>query len=589
MFISLYNKLCKTKEQYNILDTFILGMCFIMIPLSLSSLWLPSNHYILLVYVTTSILYWFLNKKHLKKSIEKLKKILSEFSIIQITAILLSLICILLYVLYCTCWDDALYYHHQQIQWNEEYAVIPGLANIEDRFGFNSNYLLLSSIFTFRFLFSDPLYALQSILFIYVMIWVFKEVITSNFQINRLILLFIFLFLFLQNSDFLTDSSTDIMPNVCAFYFIAYLSLYPNSFKEKKLFVFILPLVLCTFKMSIFPLCIVSIYILYYTIKFGKKTTLIFLITSSFLIIGLWLIRNVIISGYLVYPLYELDIFSFDWKVPEGIAKIQQKVAITTFARGLFKDFITFHFFERSGYFTFKLFFFKNVIVTIFYLIIVFSLFVIPYKLIKKGNIKNLDDNAQLILYTSLIVSFIYWLLSAPDVRFASGIICGATFFILNFFFGKREIYFPKLGAAMFYGTIVFMAFMSISRSNRFLKWMDEYRDVVNPYNKRSLLLEPFSANDQATQEILNSYIEYKMNNGITVYLFKDGNSYGKIPCTRDIYPNIILIEGKLQSIETVEARGSTVQRGFRTKKEYIPIIDSLAEEGIVKTIREWQ
>lgn len=588
IFIFLYNKLCKEEEQYNIPDTLILGICFVLIPLSLSSLWLPSNHYTLFAYCAISSFHWIFNKERLKKRIREIKASFLSLSTPQKAAILLAICSILLYVLYCKVWDDALYYHYPQIRLNEEYAVIPGLGNIEDRFGFNSNYLLLSAIFTFRFLLGEPIYALQSILFIYIMIWVLKEVVTSGFHISRMVLLFFFLVFFSLNANFLSDSSTDIVPNICVFYFIARFTLYPELLNKRNLFAFILPVTLCTFKMSVFPLCIFSLYIFFILIKEKRKALPVFLTVSAISIIGLWLVRNIIISGYLVYPLNELNIFSFDWKIPEGIAKIQREIAIGNFAQGIFKDLITFYFFERSGFLTFKIFLINNILVTLFYLIIIISPFFIYYISCWKKDRNRQLKQPQLMLYITLLLSFTYWLLSAPDVRFASGIICGTAFFILNFIVYQRKDRFHRLKTALLYSTIVIMVIMSVNRSNHYHRWMEDYKSVITPYNKMSLLIRPFSAKDQQLEpNLLDSCTEYNTN-GITIYVTKDGNPFGRLPRAKNISPHIVSPHGKLQSVETVEARGYSLKDGFRTKKEYISIIDSTAEKIIIQEKKNW-
>ncbi|GAB6008322.1 LIC_10190 family membrane protein [Dysgonomonas reticulitermitis] len=585
MFISLYNKLCKKNDQYNIPETFMLGICFILVPLSLLSLWFPSNQYMLLLYVIISFGYWTLNRSRFTDKIQRVKETIKDISLPQKTAILLSSCSILLYTLYSICWDDALFYHYQQIEWNETYPVVPGLANLEDRFGFNSNYLLISAIFTFKFLFGEPLYVLQSILFIYVMVWVLKEVIISKFNISRLLLLFIFLFFFSLNAGFLTDSSTDIVPNICAFYYIAKFALYPN-FSDKKLFFFILPIMICTFKMSIFPLCLLSIYILFLAIKDKRKSQFIFFVTFSFSIVSLWLIRNVIISGYLVYPLHELDLFSFEWKIPKGISMIQREIAMAQFAKGLFKDYITFYFFERSGFWTFKQFFINHLFTIVCYIIIMTSSVFLLYRFIWRKKLNDILEDQQFVFYISLIFCFMYWLLSAPDVRFASGIICGTTFFIISFICGKRHIHFARLGSIMFYCTIITLSVISINRSIGYNKKISENHLAGNLYEIKDLLIRPFSSIDQTVVHPSN-YVKSEMN-GLTIYLTKDVNLFDKFPRFKDISPKIIAPHGKLQGIITIEARGNTLQEGFRTKKQYVNIIDSLAKELVEKEKVSW-
>jgi uncharacterized MnhB-related membrane protein len=585
MFISLYNKLCKKDDQYNVPETFMLGICFILVPLSLLSLWFPSNHYMLLLYVVISSGYWIFNKSRLTDRIQRVKVTIKNLSLPQKTAILLSSCGVLLYTLYSICWDDAFFYHYQQIEWNETYPVVPGLANLEDRFGFNSNYLLISAIFTFKFLWGEPLFVLQSILFIYVMIWVLKEAIISRFDVSRLFLLFIFLFFFSLNADFLTDSSTDIVPNICAFYYIAKFALHPSSF-NKRLFFFILPIMICTFKMSIFPMCFLSVYILFLSIRDKRKLQFMFFITFSFSIVCLWLIRNVIISGYLVYPLHELDLFSFDWKIPKGISMIQREIAMSQFAKGLFKDYITFYFFERSGFWTFKQFFINHLISVACYIVIMISPVFLLYRFIWKKKLNDILENQSFIFYISLISCFMYWLLSAPDVRFASGIICGTTFFIINFICGKRHMHFPRLGSIMFYCTIIILSAISVNRSVRYNKKVSDNYLAGGLYERKDIFIKPYSSIDQ-NYLYPSNYEEVKMN-GLTVYLTKDLNLFGKIPRVKDISSKIIAPHGKLQGIITIEARGNTLQEGFRTKKQQVNIIDSLAKEIIKEEKINW-
>ena len=55
----------------------------------------------------------------------------------------------------------------------------------------------------------------------------------------------------------------------------------------------------------------------------------------GFLIVLPFLIRNVWISGWLVYPFTALDVFPVDWKIPEGIAAYDAK-EIQVWGRGIY-------------------------------------------------------------------------------------------------------------------------------------------------------------------------------------------------------------------------------------------------------------
>ncbi len=100
LFIHLYNKLCNNKEQYGFLDTFFLGMCFILIPLQFTSLWLPSNHYILLAYIIICIAYWACNKERTKEQIRKITDLLNSLTLFQKILICIALLAVIFHSLF---------------------------------------------------------------------------------------------------------------------------------------------------------------------------------------------------------------------------------------------------------------------------------------------------------------------------------------------------------------------------------------------------------------------------------------------------------------------------------------------------------
>ncbi|MEI6021803.1 MAG: hypothetical protein WCR21_11800 [Bacteroidota bacterium] len=60
--------------------------------------------------------------------------------------------------------------------------------------------------------------------------------------------------------------------------------------------------------------------------NFGKLSFL------GTIVLAPWLVRNIILSGYLIYPFPALDIFNFDWKIPISNA-IAEKSITENFAR----------------------------------------------------------------------------------------------------------------------------------------------------------------------------------------------------------------------------------------------------------------
>lgn len=55
-------------------------------------------------------------------------------------------------------------YHAQAIRWIEEYGVVPGLANLHSRFGYNSASFALSAFFSETWLIGRPMHCVAGFL-----------------------------------------------------------------------------------------------------------------------------------------------------------------------------------------------------------------------------------------------------------------------------------------------------------------------------------------------------------------------------------------------------------------------------------------
>ncbi len=256
MLIVIYNKVCKTKENYGFIDKLLLGLSFLVIPLSIWSLWLPSNHIFLAIILFVCIGYRGISYRKTNNILSGLKKktrggILSPY---QITILVISILVSTFFFTWQHEVYDSAFYHLQNIRWNEEYAVVPGLANLEGKLGFNSNYFLISAIFTFRFFLHEAIYPLQPLIVTTITCWVLYELFKSRYESKRFFILIAYILLFWISIYFLGNTSTDIIPNFIAFYILARIILYPELLKKNYLIGIILPVFLVTIKLSFFPL-----------------------------------------------------------------------------------------------------------------------------------------------------------------------------------------------------------------------------------------------------------------------------------------------------------------------------------------------
>ncbi len=575
LFLLLYNRFSKNKEHYNFLDTFILGICFISFLISFSSLWFPSDQYVLLIYTIISIIYWVLNKDRLRKYFLHLKDINRLLSFKQKAFIMLWLSVFLVFLLFPDNFYDSVAYHRQQIRCNEDYGVIPGLGNIESRFGFNSNYLLLSSVFSFRFLFGEVLYGcVQSVLFALITIWVLVNLFRSGYSIIYIILMAFLYIIILTSSYMFTDSNTDVIPLLFVFYYIAKTILSPNWLIKQPLLSVLLPIVLITFKLSSVIFCLVSLGVLIYLVKQKKWRIVTFVIAFAFCIVSLWCIRNVIITGYLIYPFDAIDIFSFDWKMPKGTALLE-RAHVYHWAKYIYD--VKYIYYMINLEFLPADFHFYNVTTNIvLFLIVLFSPLIAIYAMLKS----KIDKKIYLVYWVSLLC-IIFGIISAPDFRFFNQYIFGCVliiYYVILFICNRHNLTFRKLGkitACIL--LVVNFSFVIIPISYNYDKLPENILQKICYLPER----------DQP--EI--KYSEFQVGN-IVFYLLEDElvASYDLLPATSPIgLPFEPFMGYKIQSIKTIEPRGDVFQDGFRTKKEYIDIINENVGIYEIKYLTRYQ
>lgn len=213
---------------------------------------------------------------------------------------------------------DTWFYHAQSMQWIKEYAAVPGLGNIHGRFAFNSNYFVISAFYAFWFTEDQVLFPLCSFFFVVLnfrLLWNIKTAIAKGDH-RWFIIHFLLLFFFAYQALLLISStSTDIISLILVFYiFLLFFEIFQSADKETEvLILWSLVALSVTFKLS--SLLIVSL--LLFTIpKAFQERRLLSLITIAILIGSPFIARNIILSGYLLYPVPSLDVLSVDWKIP---------------------------------------------------------------------------------------------------------------------------------------------------------------------------------------------------------------------------------------------------------------------------------
>lgn len=235
-------------------------------------------------------------------------------------------------------------YHAQAIRWIEEYGVVPGLGNLHSRFAYNSAAFPLCAIYGMRWAaggaWTENMHAVQGFLALLVGIQCCglgrlvrrKQVLVSDFV--RLGAVYYLTVLFRE----MVSPASDYFAMLFLFYIlIAWLDLLER--REASVVPYALLSLLLVFTVTVkLSAAVMLLLVLKPAVLLlkGKRWKEIALYIGLGILISLpWLIRGVLISGWLFYPFTFLDVFPVDWKLEKGYADCDSK-EIQVFARLLY-------------------------------------------------------------------------------------------------------------------------------------------------------------------------------------------------------------------------------------------------------------
>lgn len=231
-------------------------------------------------------------------------------------------------------------YHAQSIRWIEEYGVVPGLANLHSRFGYNSAAFALCALYGGAGLTKYPMHCVQGF---FALLCAVKCTVLLTLPKRKRVRL----------SDFLYVG--------CVFYLVAVFRelVAPASDYFAMLILFFVAMswteLLERGERATLPYALLSLYLVYAaTVKLSTAVLLVLVLkpavrllrerkwkqTAGCIVLGIviafpYLARNVLISGWLFYPFTFFDIFQVDWKISKGYAD-SDAAEIQVYAKEIF-------------------------------------------------------------------------------------------------------------------------------------------------------------------------------------------------------------------------------------------------------------
>lgn len=229
-------------------------------------------------------------------------------------------------------------YHAQSIRWIEEYGAVKGLGNLHGRLAYNSSSFALSALYSMAFLGGNSLHCCAGFLaFLLSVVCLEMGNALREGRLRASTFARVMCVYYLVNIfDEMISPASDYFMVLLAFYIvIRFLDILERG--EQM----ILPCGL---------LCVLGVFLM--TVKLSGALILLLTFYPAVRLlrekrwkeIGVYLglgmvtavpffIRNVLISGWLVYPFTRIDLFPVIWKIPKGLADYDAK-EIQVYGRG---------------------------------------------------------------------------------------------------------------------------------------------------------------------------------------------------------------------------------------------------------------
>jgi hypothetical protein len=337
IIIALVGRLCMgkkllvflgVKENLEWYEYFWIGLIAVIGILQIWSIFFPVNVYsFVFVSALAAVSLVLLIRKGFKlPGLTSVRNILIEnINLIAISAVVLSSIS------YSASlpvgWEDTLLYHLNAVKWNYLYPAVPGLTNLHLRLGLSSSLFLFASMIESFAKDRSSHIALSSLASVLSLefIWIFLKTKTRTLKLFCLFVLPLFVSSILRRT-LVASLSPDF-----ALVIIALAVSYEFLKGDRKSFLVagVLSILLLTIKLSGFSFgIIILVFAFYKLIRTDRKKLLrIFLLFASvgvFILIP-YLVRDVILSGWLFYPLPMFRI-NVPWAVPESIVKLMSAI-----------------------------------------------------------------------------------------------------------------------------------------------------------------------------------------------------------------------------------------------------------------------
>lgn len=434
-------------------------------------------------------------------------------------------------------------YYIQTIKWINEYGFVKGLGNLHIYLGQTSGWHVLQSAFNLSFIYpnfndlSGFCLLLGNIFSIQKLDNYFKtknktDLVIGLFPLSNILL---FQFISAPSPDLPIYVFTFI---ICSFFLDNYRKISSETFNWISILVlFSLYIKTTSIALSLIPILI--LFQNYKNLKIYKITGL------ALVILFLFIAKNLIITGYPLFPITKNFGLTFDYQIPEKIAAYYYdltkhfgySLSKSKFQEMSFPE-IFMHWLNLP-----KLHGFFNKIIIV---LIILSPIVI-YKFYNKAKFW--------VLYAVMVLQFILLFMSSPQYRFFMNFILIFSFLLLSLILNKKQIILISFSAFTLLLTILVFTplnFSLLTKNKHTLESSNfSFKNFVFPYTDTKY--------DTAFELLKNENLDYYNPTNIDFFW---GTGDGPLPCIRK--KQLDYFEKKYQV--KPQMRSDTIKDGFYAK-----------------------
>ncbi len=430
-------------------------------------------------------------------------------------------------------------YYLQTIKWFNEFGFVKGIGNLHIFFAQSSPYHVLQAGFNFNF-FTYRINDLNGLILVVssgYFISEFEKKYLQSSKIHWIGLILIFNILFFQ---FVSAPSPDLLTLLlCQVIFYLYLEQVDDYTNFKIITIFFLFLFFV--KITIAPIGLIILIILS-----KNKNRILFFVFSSLLIMGVLILKNIIITGYPLFPFNIIE-SNVDWRIPENLLNF---IIDVTKKAGYFKgnalqnpSLLT----KLSSWFQLgginRLF---NYGILILFVLVTFTREF-------KTNIKYKT------LYFVLLIHFVILLLTSPQFRFFLPEFVFLFVLVLQFLINYFKIYFQKIQLLLL--TAILLPLLLVEFIDYKIFTQNKLHQTKSHYHWSQIFIPEKNSkySDIKFEKIKDGNFEY---NSPKENFFFYGTGSGDLPCVNKVQIDYF----KKRFFILPQQRTSDLKDGFYSK-----------------------